>query len=1149
MRISSHSTPQIIPNAKTRRFINMAIAVVKRLPAVRTLFEILPKGAEGGKEFGRLVDLLLFHEARRQDVQATLFNDASGDYKGLDSLLGDSSFKKRGAVGFQYKFYPSPLSDNHRHEIEVSLEKAASHQKSLRLKKWVLVTPMNLVESSTRTSGGDVTWFDALKTKYRQSFELEQWGHTHLISLFLEAPYLALFYYPELVRSGSARRRTIEDTQSRYRKAMDTLYNDIQFVGMSVYEQEAARGVEIKDIYIPLKIVPETVALSGESNYRLGTSVLTARGSKHVVLGDPGSGKTTLLRFLALSGTHSELQTRYGVNPDKRLSIYVVLRKYADEPKSNPNLGLLDYIIQDARVDLSVQSADLDFFEYFLESGEALLLFDGLDELPNPAYKSTVRNRIRTFTSNYPGNTVIITSRIVGYDEPFSFSRKDYFHTRVALLQLPEIEQFVSDWYAARIDNLAERRRNVEDLLRIVRDVDHTAIRELATNPLLLTIVTLVHRIDAILPDERVVLYQKCTETLLNTWHSYKFKEPEQKNRGRVERRNRSRIEAIAHWMQNRSMETASKARAVAPFNDIHNFLTGYISAHEIQAPGDLEPIDAAADFLEFVRKKAGLLVEAGDEQYSFVHLTFQEYLTSTFIITLNEAEGIAGIWKTIEPHITNVRWNEVIRLLIGGLRAPTSQAALLERLFEEQTHHGAEERAQIAELMGGFLLDRIEAAETKRELIVNEVLVAASATRSESMCARLLRIVKVWQSKDYYDGPLIQAVFMGSICPDIPSRVLLLAPACDLKIDPLTHGPRWSGLSESEKVKTLLFFSDKSFEPLGEPQILKSLVNFRDFVAFCAVTNPVSNRAAARLQSFFYRLTPERAAEHLFHLHLSTLIGGLGGGPYSEFTANLFGYSTLELGDRPSRDQKLHPKSKGTGSYARELGERALYEMALGVGKRTRNEKEANFWRGRDILSRRVANMNSGSELKQSVSKLPRAHTGRDVREERLGEDLTPDLNLFIGDSLSRVFDLRPAAQWGESIQSHFVPNMNAVSWTRDARALARTVKIAERRKSNVYLRAWLILLVAWHNFFEVKLPIPLENINVNPFPASAPAIGIATVIHGLSAGDESLVGILKEYLSVPEYRIHFEAARWTTAVSMPKKRRTSGEKLAQQK
>lgn len=141
----------------------------RRLPAVKNLYEMLPSGAEGGKEFARLVDLLLFHDGRRSGKKISLFNDAAGDYHGLDSFSGDT-FRKEGTTGYQYKFYPSPLSNAHRKAIVESLEQTAKSQEQLKLKKWVLVTPANLIESSSRKDGGDVTWFESLRTKLNLKF-------------------------------------------------------------------------------------------------------------------------------------------------------------------------------------------------------------------------------------------------------------------------------------------------------------------------------------------------------------------------------------------------------------------------------------------------------------------------------------------------------------------------------------------------------------------------------------------------------------------------------------------------------------------------------------------------------------------------------------------------------------------------------------------------------------------------------------------------------------------------------------------------------------------------------------------------------------------------------------------------------------------
>ncbi len=50
------------------------MGVSNRLPSVKSLSEILPKGTEGGKEFARIVDLLLFHEARRSGRKISLYS-------------------------------------------------------------------------------------------------------------------------------------------------------------------------------------------------------------------------------------------------------------------------------------------------------------------------------------------------------------------------------------------------------------------------------------------------------------------------------------------------------------------------------------------------------------------------------------------------------------------------------------------------------------------------------------------------------------------------------------------------------------------------------------------------------------------------------------------------------------------------------------------------------------------------------------------------------------------------------------------------------------------------------------------------------------------------------------------------------------------
>jgi hypothetical protein len=311
----------------------------KRLPETKTLYEILPKGIEGGKEFARIVDLLRFHAARRQGRTAVVFSDVSGDYHGLDGF-DEGGLRVEETTGYQYKFFPSPLSDSHRSEIKQSLERAAQTINKTQIRKWILVTPQDFIESATRRSGGDVSWFEGLKDAFRPTLELEHWGHRQLQALFIDTPSLCLFHYPELVPGGDGRRHTIGDTHRRYVDNLKEKYRHIVFVGLSVYKAETTRGVPMEQIYIPLSAAPDSASTGDPNVPRTNPLSFLVPGARHVVLGDPGSGKSTMLRFLALAGVSKALQERYQTQPDCRLPVVIILRRYADELQSRRNLSL-----------------------------------------------------------------------------------------------------------------------------------------------------------------------------------------------------------------------------------------------------------------------------------------------------------------------------------------------------------------------------------------------------------------------------------------------------------------------------------------------------------------------------------------------------------------------------------------------------------------------------------------------------------------------------------------------------------------------------------------------------------------------------------------------------------------------------------------
>ncbi len=612
--------------------------------------------------------------------------------------------------------------------------------------KRILVIDPSLV-TDAQVAQAKKTWpnhFRKNGEKRNLEANLEIWDAKQVQERILQLPPLALRYFPDRVADSAARVKRITANRTVYDRELRKLHGKIQFIGMSVYKEEATAAVDMEAIYIPLRIVGEAADEAKPDTPRTDPLRLLAPGERHVILGDPGAGKSTLLRFLALVGTHRPLQERYRSQADDRLPILVMLRQFADALKADPKLDLLDYVVQTTALEFAFRNLDCEFFEYYLYAGQAVLFIDGVDELPGLTFKQDVRERIGKLLSKYPGNTTVVTSRIVGYDKEIRYDALGFSHHRVARLTLDDIERFVGSWYTVRIENRAERKRNVQDLARIVRDPTSRAIRELAENPLLLTIICLVHRVDAVLPDERVVLYQKCTETLLNTWHTWKFRTDDTRNRSRVEKQNQLRMEFIAYSMHGALDATDPSKRAIFPHDELVNELAEYIT--EIETPRTGAPRELAEVFLKFVRERAGLLVEVGQGQYGFVHLTFQEYLAALFLKNTGEVGGVEAIWSNIKDRCSNPRWHEVIRLLIGSMRQDESQRYFLKRIVPRDDDNDASTRAVLA---GGCLLDGIAAAEEMADDIVRALLLAAANADSLDALRKPLHQLQALQERN----------------------------------------------------------------------------------------------------------------------------------------------------------------------------------------------------------------------------------------------------------------------------------------------------------------------------------------------------------------------------------------------------------------
>ena len=267
---------------------------------------------------------------------------------------------------------------------------------------------------------------------------------------------------------------------------------------------------------------------------------------------------------------------------------------------------------------------------------------------------------VESFTRAYPDCRYVVTSRIVGYTAAARLGEQ-YTTTTVQDFTLADVEKFLSYWHRLIFINQMgpgepaqhAARRQTEHLLAAIKGNER--IRELAINPLLLTVIALVHRDRVKLPDRRAELYDEAIAVLLGKWDEARGVRPEQPilpDRPFDTTDRRLLLQSVAlhmHEQQQKEIETEA-------LQELLRQLFRPLVADEALA-------DKAVDrFLRLIEERTGLLVARGDGVYTFSHLTFQEYLAALAVAARDDYVAFT-LARSGEAW-----WREVILLEAGHL-------------------------------------------------------------------------------------------------------------------------------------------------------------------------------------------------------------------------------------------------------------------------------------------------------------------------------------------------------------------------------------------------------------------------------------------------------------------------------------------------
>ncbi|QKQ74407.1 NACHT domain-containing NTPase [Nostoc sp. TCL240-02] len=352
--------------------------------------------------------------------------------------------------------------------------------------------------------------------------------------------------------------------------------------------------------------------------------------SKLMVLGKPGAGKTTFLKYLAMQCIEGRFQAN-------RFPLFITLKDFAEAPKQ-PDIF---QFIAEQLLSCGVTYASLTV-EELLRQGKALVLLDGLDEVREEDTKRVLR-QIREFSDLFHTNQLVITCRIAAKEYTF----ENFTEVEMADFEEKQITIFAQNWF--QLTDPVKGKRFIQKLK------ENKPIQELASSPLLLTLLCLVFGNSGDFPANRSELYQEGLDVLLKKWDAKRNIEREQVYKNLSSQRKEDLLSQIGLTTFEQKDYFFKQKTAEAYIADFIRNLRN--------SDTDLEVLKLDSEaVLKSIEAQHGLLTERAKGIYSFSHLTFHEYFTAREIVA-------NSTYKNLIKHINEKRWQEVFLLTAEMMR------------------------------------------------------------------------------------------------------------------------------------------------------------------------------------------------------------------------------------------------------------------------------------------------------------------------------------------------------------------------------------------------------------------------------------------------------------------------------------------------
>lgn len=284
-----------------------------------------------------------------------------------------------------------------------------------------------------------------------------------------------------------------------------------------------------------------------------------------------------------------------------------------------------------------------------LDSGQALVLFDGVDEIHRDKRRQ-LAEEIGELIRTYPNCTYVVTTR-PGAVESGWLSRLNFIEARVEPMSRQDREEFIDKWYSSAALELRQRPRLGEDLTSTAAKLkaelsEQPELGLLATNPLLCAMICALYRErQEKLPETPAELSEALCQMLLHR--------RERETPGLADKHFLSSWRALQYpqkkgLLAELARHMVSKGNSSIGRGDAKSLVANVLDS----IPGrNKEETD---DIVQALVERSGMLRPAGDERIDFIHNTLKEYLAAGCVVE-------SGEWQILTKRADDPAWQPVI--------------------------------------------------------------------------------------------------------------------------------------------------------------------------------------------------------------------------------------------------------------------------------------------------------------------------------------------------------------------------------------------------------------------------------------------------------------------------------------------------------